>query len=66
MENEALHLEIQEMISEIQFLKQDAQSFFMLVGTQRNPDHIVQKLKSRIEDLEDLIFDLKQRGKTLK
>ena len=63
LENEALHLEIQEMIAEIQFLKQDSLSMNILMGNPKNPNVSMQKMHQRIEELEDIILELKQKGK---
>ena len=70
IENEQLHFQIQELIDEVKRLSeeiQDTQQFFDqdrlgtgLSDTQGNNG--IQKMKTRIEELEDLLFEMKQSG----
>ena len=70
LENEQLHFQIQELIDEVKRLSeeiQDTQQFFEQdrfgTGLSDTQGHNgVQKMKTRIEELEDLLFESKQSG----
>jgi hypothetical protein len=70
LENEQLHLQTQDLIEEVKRLNnelQDYQKYFdknemngILEGKPINAG----KMKARIEELEDLIHEMKQKGKS--
>mgnify|MGYP000871616016 CR=1 FL=1 len=71
IENEQLHLQTQDLIDEIRNLNDELDSFQKYIddnpANSSNYDHprpqiSNSKLKRRIEELEDLIHELKQRG----
>ena len=71
IENEQLHLQTQDLIDEIRNLNDELDSFQKYIddnpANSSNYDHprpqiSNSKLKRRVEELEDLIHELKQRG----
>ncbi|KRX06110.1 SMAD/FHA domain [Pseudocohnilembus persalinus] len=69
VENENLHVQIQELIAEVERMKNDLSHFENLfdttlhdVSTTTNTTNFLPKLKTRCEELEDLINELKQKG----
>ncbi len=70
IENEQLHLQTQELIDETKRLGediQDMQQYLDNVGTgsvmdERGNGMNFTKMKSRIEELEDLLFEIQQNG----
>ncbi len=73
IESEQLHLQSQELIDEIKHLNEDLDFYQKYIddsSTNLNSSNLgdgrpqlsIAKLKRRIEELEDLVHELKQRG----
>lgn len=69
-ENEQLHLQTQELIDETKRLNgeiEDIQQYFendRLIGLDGKANGLsYSKMKTRIEELEDLLYEIKQNGK---
>ncbi|KAL4469368.1 hypothetical protein ABPG72_006004 [Tetrahymena utriculariae] len=69
VENENLHTQIQELISEVEKMKQELENYAILFdvsvmdlsSNKANQGNIISKLKNRIDELEDLINETKQK-----
>ncbi|KAL4430235.1 hypothetical protein ABPG74_014794 [Tetrahymena malaccensis] len=69
VENENLHTQIQELISEVEKMKQELENYAIifdvsvmdLSSNKANQGNIISKLKNRIDELEDLINETKQK-----
>ena len=70
LENEQLHLQIQELIDEVKKMSEEVQDMnqyfeqerYGNTGLSDNQTTGFQKMKTRIEELEDLLYEMKQTG----